>query len=520
MSLVWLLGFGIMSIFQETEDYLKRRRLSWIQQKYGQSSLLLQSSVLGQRAHIQLNDGIVLRMKRKEGRAGKIMDQSNRDGDLATTNDVTYLKSAHYDQWLGRDTWVLSEQKVDLGVERGQWHPRHAKGGRHQNDHEGVIVPTHEMWYQAEGAFFLPFLKGAQFFKSHALSHVTRVGTHSIKVECDREWFKLDLATSSNLEARESSVQELNVDDLERYLYLDEDLEKELTSWLFFEEGRGQKEKDDHSTEAIDRLLFKLEAGGMSCDEAVAWARSCLSGFKYDLDLEGVGLGDDPILKFLREQKSGHCEYYATSGTLMLRAMGIPARYVTGYMVKEFDGEWWLARGQDAHAWIEAWDGSEWVRVELTPSANFSTSFFRPVKDLWNRMWMGWNNWRFGGEEDLVLKWAPYLLILVLIYFSFRLLVEWKKNKVADKGIKASSSGGGKDPGFYRFEERMRKAGFQRLESETYEQWFQRLADSHRESMGFEEELSKLWNRWAWSELTDSEYSKTEAFLNQGLSKP
>lgn len=76
---------------------------------------------------------------------------------------------------------------------------------------------------------------------------------------------------------------------------------------------------------------------------------------------------------FLNEGRLGNCEYFATASVILLRRGGVPARYVTGFLVSEqnpVDGLW-LARHKDAHAWVEAWDDvrREWVIVESTPDA-------------------------------------------------------------------------------------------------------------------------------------------------------
>jgi len=78
----------------------------------------------------------------------------------------------------------------------------------------------------------------------------------------------------------------------------------------------------------------------------------------------------DPVSNFLLKKKKGHCEYFASSAVILLRCMGIPARYVVGYYAHEheLDGSI-VVRQRDAHAWAEAWlDGVGWITVETTPS--------------------------------------------------------------------------------------------------------------------------------------------------------
>lgn len=65
----------------------------------------------------------------------------------------------------------------------------------------------------------------------------------------------------------------------------------------------------------------------------------------------------DPIEDFVANHRTGHCEYFATALTLMLRSQKIPARLVVGYHGGEYNelGNYYLVRQRDAHAWVEAW---------------------------------------------------------------------------------------------------------------------------------------------------------------------
>lgn len=68
-------------------------------------------------------------------------------------------------------------------------------------------------------------------------------------------------------------------------------------------------------------------------------------------------LGQDqkttPLSTFLLKNRSGHCEYFATATTLLLREVGIPARYAIGFSVSEFSPleNQFIVRGRDSHAW-------------------------------------------------------------------------------------------------------------------------------------------------------------------------
>ena len=90
-------------------------------------------------------------------------------------------------------------------------------------------------------------------------------------------------------------------------------------------------------------------------------------GYRYTLD-PGI-YGRDTADEFWFDRKEGFCEHIASSFVLLLRALDVPARVVTGYQGGEMnavDG-YWTVRQSDAHAWAEVWMGAQgWVRVDPT----------------------------------------------------------------------------------------------------------------------------------------------------------
>jgi len=107
---------------------------------------------------------------------------------------------------------------------------------------------------------------------------------------------------------------------------------------------------------ALDRLLV---------DRALAMFRE--QDFRYTL--QPPLLGRDSVDDFLFGTRAGFCEHFAGAFVVLMRALDIPARVVTGYQGGErnpVDG-WWLVRQADAHAWAEVWlAGSGWTRVDPT----------------------------------------------------------------------------------------------------------------------------------------------------------
>ena len=79
--------------------------------------------------------------------------------------------------------------------------------------------------------------------------------------------------------------------------------------------------------------------------------------FRYSLKGQPRDPALDPIEDFLTRHRVGHCEYFATALTLMLRSQGIPARMVIGYMTDEYNetGHFFQVRQLHAHTWVEAY---------------------------------------------------------------------------------------------------------------------------------------------------------------------
>jgi|HubBroStandDraft_4_1064222.scaffolds.fasta_scaffold05380_3 transglutaminase-like putative cysteine protease len=90
-------------------------------------------------------------------------------------------------------------------------------------------------------------------------------------------------------------------------------------------------------------------------------------GFEYTLTPPELGV--DPVDDFLFSTRQGFCGHYASAFVTLMRAGGVPARVVTGYLGGEWNpiGSYFLIRQSDAHAWAEIWlDGAGWTRIDPT----------------------------------------------------------------------------------------------------------------------------------------------------------
>jgi hypothetical protein len=117
----------------------------------------------------------------------------------------------------------------------------------------------------------------------------------------------------------------------------------------------------------------------------------------YTLELPGQR-ETDPLAHFLFVRRKGHCEYFASSMTVMLRTLGIPTRVVNGFRGGEYNdltGSY-IVREKDAHSWVEAYFPEYgWVTFDPTPGggAGPTTGGWARVTlylDAAREMWREW----------------------------------------------------------------------------------------------------------------------------------
>jgi hypothetical protein len=124
-----------------------------------------------------------------------------------------------------------------------------------------------------------------------------------------------------------------------------------------------------HEMDPRVRDLARQAGGDASTPEAKAAAVAAYLPAHHGYSLSFRPGPGEPVSRFLLSDRAAHCEYFASSAVLLLRYLGVPARYVIGYYAHERDsGEQIVVRQRDAHAWAEAWiDGKGWITVDATP---------------------------------------------------------------------------------------------------------------------------------------------------------
>ncbi|TVS15679.1 MAG: transglutaminase domain-containing protein, partial [Planctomycetaceae bacterium] len=241
---------------------------------------------------------------------------------------------------------------------------------------------------------------------------------------------------------------------------------------------------DPRVQELAERVAGRDATDG---EKIAAVQRYFLENYQYQVGIT-IAAGADPLTYFLLEKRAAHCEYFATGAAMLLRAVGVPCRYVTGFVAAERNrhGGYWLARNRDAHAWVEAYDRDRgWVLVEATPAAGVpqsqSSALADQVWDAWRARWQrAVAAIRQGGVQAILVAmggWiqAPWLWSVLLL-----LAAVWLVRRLVHRWIGASSVA--IDPQvaqlqrwLYRMDQRWRRAGITRATNETPHQFADRL---------------------------------------------
>ena len=109
-----------------------------------------------------------------------------------------------------------------------------------------------------------------------------------------------------------------------------------------------------------NKVLQHIRSGGY---------RYTLAPGSYEDEGSGDALGSSAIDTFWLERRAGFCEHFAAAFVVVMRALGVPARVVTGYQGTDPDpvDGYYIVRQSSAHAWAEYWaQGVGWVRADPT----------------------------------------------------------------------------------------------------------------------------------------------------------
>jgi hypothetical protein len=232
--------------------------------------------------------------------------------------------------------------------------------------------------------------------------------------------------------------------------------------------------------ETFARLAAELGLRDLPPAQAVQRVMRHFAGFRYSLWRDAPPpKGTTALADFMTRTQSGHCEYFASAATLLLRAAGIPARYATGYAIVEYSEleEAHVVRARHAHAWTRVWLGDRWVDLDPTPPdwLGIETDRLAPA---WERIadLLRWASYRWEQREELQANDAWWGVLAVLVVLLAWRLLRGKRvvRGEAEAGTVAAREFPGADSEFYELVKALPPPDA----GETLTAWLRRVAPS------------------------------------------
>jgi transglutaminase-like putative cysteine protease len=131
------------------------------------------------------------------------------------------------------------------------------------------------------------------------------------------------------------------------------------------EDTRLPADRNPRSRDLALKLRSSAASDGAYVSAVLDFFRT--GGFQYSLTPPRLGF--DSVDDFIFNTRLGFCGHYASAFVSLMRAGGVPARVVTGYLGGEWNliGSYFIVRQSDAHSWAEVWlEGRGWTRVDPT----------------------------------------------------------------------------------------------------------------------------------------------------------
>lgn len=182
---------------------------------------------------------------------------------------------------------------------------------------------------------------------------------------------------------------------------------------------------------ALDTVIAEMKISGANEDRKLLTIQNFFADkFTYSL-WQGpdklATTNETALTRFLLRSRSGHCEYFATATVLLLRRLGIPARYAVGYAVHETSRHGYVVRERDAHAWCLVWDSKTktWEDFDTTPASWIGiegkrASALQWFSDFWS--WVGFQISKFRWGQSNLRQYILWGLVPVLAALLFQII--------------------------------------------------------------------------------------------------
>ena len=400
------------------------------------------------------------------------------------------LIEATYRQF-SRNIWVTGTQKLNAlvptngGVDWQLFKDPNDTAGPAESDAEPDAHPNADSGRSIQVSRYLTRGRGLLAVPEHAwqitglgVDGLSRHPMGALQVERGPDWIEY----TAHIDPAQSKPVPPSALDL----HIPREYRVSLSKWL---SDRGIALRIHQLGNHIDAL--SREQGGRVI---AAVMRGLADGYRYSLDLPSRTEAL-PLKRFLHESRAGHCEFFATSTVLLLRAAGVPARYETGYAISEWDASagTFVVRRRHAHAWASAYINGQWTVVDTTPSAWLSLEdeaapWWSGLYDILSATYHLYSRWRWRESEDDTQPWLLWAALPLIGYLVWRLRAE----RVSTRGIADQQTVLPAQSPLEQLLGDLEQRVSSRAEGETLRRWLQRVQQQHRAGVAGVPDVSLL----------------------------
>ena len=234
---------------------------------------------------------------------------------------------------------------------------------------------------------------------------------------------------------------------------------------------------------ALQEVISNLDVSGKSDEDKILAVRRYFATFDYSL-WQDEDTNNQPLKRFFLN-KSGHCEYFATATVLLLRELGIPARYAVGYYVHEHSGDGYVVRLRDGHAWCLLWDkkGNNWENFDTTPASwvadeDARASPFQFLSDFLSGLEFETLKF-FDYSHNNIRDYVFWALIPALAFLLYRIFRGGRRHQKTAEPLE-HLAWPGLDSEFFKLEQRLARGGLPREPGEPLYAWLRRVTNDSR----------------------------------------
>ena len=311
-----------------------------------------------------------------------------------------YWRSQTYDVYNGH-VWIANTARTQALAANSPYHPNLA------------TLPKNYQLVRQNVERLQP-MDGALFVTGDLLS-TDRPSTAAWRASSDL----IDARTNAGTFSADSRIQYVTVDQLR------------LAGNNYPESIHNYLNLPDELPGRVRDLAVRLTIDRPTPYDQVMAIQNFLRQFPYSLKVPGAPIDRDVADYFLFDLQKGYCDYFATTMAVMVRAVGIPARLVTGFSsgMYDYNSNRFVVVQANAHSWVEVYfPAIGWVEFEPTtnqlpfprpgkladqnnPAMGIPTPVPTPGSEAYQI------NWKVLRQSLLILEFVlPGLVILLLLW--------------------------------------------------------------------------------------------------------